>query len=79
MAIHIAIEMVSEDGASAVYEYSIGGELRGTAVLDKKAGTVTLKHSINDEGDMKHFARVAYKLKKHWSAGELPKATSWSA
>ena len=78
MAIYIPIRKVSEDETSAKYVYRVSGH-EGRLMLDKRTGEYAEIQPLPFPDGIEYFARVVYKLRKHWKAGEFPDATSWSA
>lgn len=80
IGIEILIELIEDLGDSADYSYGTKGNTRGVVRFDKSSGVAVLKSPSADEDDHStKFHRVAFKLKKHWQAGELPERTSWAA
>ena len=80
IGIEILIKLVAESDESADYSYYTRGNQSGLVQLNKKLGTVELKSPSSDEtADKTMFNRVAFKLRKHWKAGEIPKSTWWAA
>jgi hypothetical protein len=80
MAILISIRLLTENQEVAIYEYQTGDRSPRKARLIKSTGDVIpeAEDQLADE-DLKLFARVSYKLRKHWTEGEVPKITSWSS
>ena len=80
IGIEILIDLIDESDESAEYSYYTKGNQAGLVRLDKQSGNVELKSPSSDENtDQTMFHRVAFKLRKHWKAGEIPKSTGWAA
>lgn len=80
IGIEILIDLVSESDEHAEYSYHTKGNREGRVRVDKKSGQVELLQASSDETDDKLiYGRVAFKLRKHWLAGETPKSTWWAA
>lgn len=54
------------------------GVNRGLMRLNKGSGTIELLQPMPEDRDEERFRRAATKLKKHWEAGEIPKATQFA-
>lgn len=48
---------------------------RGLMRLHKDSGEIDLLQPMPEDNDNRRFRSAAMKLKKHWQAGEIPKAT----
>jgi hypothetical protein len=54
------------------------GTNRGLMRLHKDSGEIELLQAMPEDHDEKRFRSAAAKLKKHWEAGEIPKATQFA-
>jgi hypothetical protein len=54
------------------------GTNRGLMRLDKESGEIELLQPMPEDHDNNRFNRASTKLKKHWDAGEIPKATQFT-
>jgi len=80
IGIEILIDLIAESDKSAEYSYYTEGNQSGFFQLNKQSGNVELKSlSFDETVDRTMFNRVAFKLRKHWKAGEIPKSTWWAA
>jgi hypothetical protein len=79
MALYIMIRKVSESPTSA--EYTFGSDERhlGQLKLDKATGNVVLVAPAPDDKAGALYHRAMYKIKKHWTAGDLPEVTCWAS
>jgi hypothetical protein len=79
LGLQIAIQKVAEDAWSTQYSYNTLGNGHGLVRINRSTGEVGLVRPSPDDGQGLLFSRVAYKLKKHWDAGELPDYTDWAS
>jgi hypothetical protein len=79
MALYITIRKMSESPISA--EYTFGSDERHLRQLklDKATGDVVLVEPAPDDKAGALYHRAMYKIKKHWTAGELPDVTCWAS
>ena len=54
------------------------GTNRGLMRLHKDSGEIELLQAMPEDHDKKRFKSAATKLKTHWEAGEIPKATQFA-
>jgi hypothetical protein len=79
MAIYIAIRKVYEDRTSAEFAFGLlDGDL-GRLRLDKISGNVSLVDSVLGDTGEAIFSRAAFKVRKHWAAGQIPDRTCWAS
>lgn len=79
MAIYIAIKQTTDDVGFAEYLFSNTENQLGKLHIDKDSGEVSLVESYFDDSEKGFYQRAAYKIKKHWESGNLPKETCWAA
>lgn len=79
MAFYIEIKKVKDNSDYAEYTFWADNSRPGKLKLDKATGEVhAIEHAPGDEPKAL-FSRAAHKVKKHWSAGELPETTCWAS
>ncbi len=79
MAIYIEIEKLKEIGDSVQYRFSLLDECSGILSINKDSGDVSLIEPLPNNKGEKHYARAAYKVKKHWNNGSLSDKTCWAS
>ena len=80
LGIEIRIDLIEETAAHADYSYQTDDNDAGRVRLSKRSGDVELIRRSSDETEAQLiFGRVAFKLRKHWRAGEVPASTWWAA
>ncbi len=79
MAIYIEIEKLKERENTVQYKFSLLNECSGILSINKDSGDVTLIEPLPNKHGENHFARAAYKVKKHWKEGNLPDKTCWAS
>lgn len=79
MAIYIAIRKVSEGSACVDYTFGLSEGTGGRLRLDKVSGDVSLLEPAPGDSENAFYSRAAYKIRKHWAAGEIPDKTCWAS
>jgi hypothetical protein len=79
LGLQIAIWKVSDNASFVEYSYETRGSGEGLVRVNRSTGEVVLVRPSAGDGEGLLFSRVAYKLKKHWDAGELPESTHWAS
>ena len=80
LGLQIAIRRISLSADHAVYSYGSRDAAPGRVKLDLLSGNVELLEASEDETPTKsRFGRVAFKLRQHWRAGQVPETTWWAA
>ena len=79
MALYIMIRKITDSPTSAEYAFGIGEGRLGQLKIDKATGDVSLVEPApgDDKGALYH--RATYKIKQHWTTGELPEVTCWAS
>ena len=79
MAIYIAIRKVDDAPEYADYTFGLPEGVGGRLRLDKLSGDVSLLEQAPGDSENAFYSRAAYKIRKHWAAGEVPDKTCWAS
>ena len=79
MAIYISIKQITDESDFADYSFSNSENRMGRLRLDKKTGETKLIEAHPFDNGEGFYQRAAYKIKKQWEIGELPKETCWAS
>jgi hypothetical protein len=79
MALYIMIRKITENLTSAEYTFGIGDDRLGQLKIDKATGNVVLVEPAPGDDESALYHRATYKIKKHWTTGELPEVTCWAS
>lgn len=79
MAIYISITKLTDNNDFADYSFSDNDKQSGVLRLIKSSGKIELLTALPNDEKESFYQRAAYKVKKHWEAGELPEKTCWAS
>jgi hypothetical protein len=77
--VYIAIRKVYEDESAAEFCFGLSEDRLGRTRLDKATGQLSLIEPAPGDSQSRVYCRVAFKIKEHWEAGELPAETCWAS